>query len=154
MFDLIDAATATPAALGGASIALGPDSSGRDLLILPFTLTPSPRILMVWRDGVWGLPRAAKRRGVCSHASAAIEAQKEAGVAGRVFKRSIVLTIGERRVRAYPFLVGEILPAPGVRRGWATAGSAATVMGADAAPLADFLGKLRLQSTAARRHRR
>jgi hypothetical protein len=130
------------------------DADSGDLLLLPFRVAPCQQVLMIWRKGAWSLPAAPRRRTMSGHASAALAAQTEAGVAGRIFKRSILCELEGRRVRIYPFLVREVLPAAAVTRGWAAPAIVATIVGAELdAPLSLFLDRFRVPAAPKRRHR-
>jgi hypothetical protein len=152
---MLDVAETTARSAGDTSLSVSsPSNIGRrDLLILPFKITPSAQVLMIWSDDEWRLPGARRRRGLTAHASAALDARMEASIAGRVFKRAIVCELGDRRVRIYPFLVREVLPAQGLTRGWAAPQTVSAMIGADLAPLSAFLDKLGAPPAPRGRHR-
>jgi len=79
----------------------------RRLAILAFRLGERVDVLLVPTDDAagWSLPSGTLQKGMTQHASAALEARREAGVSGRIYKRPLRPTRETDRTIIFPMLV-------------------------------------------------
>lgn len=75
--------------------------------VLPFKIGKLVNVLLMMSEGDdgWRLPSGGSRKGLSRHASAALAAERQAGVSGQIYKRPIYPDGQTRRMGVYPLLV-------------------------------------------------
>jgi len=77
----------------------------QNLAVLPFRVGERVDVLLVAGGEGWRLPGGAMQKGLTQHASAALEARRETGLSGRIYKRPLRQARGDERVIIFPMLV-------------------------------------------------